>query len=89
MPQYTQEQRVFIVQVFYQTNNIYAVQDQFIARYPNGNVPTEKTIRKTIRKFEERGSIINQNAGRSGRLRTTRTPENIEIVQEALERNPK
>jgi len=64
-----------MVQTFYRRNNIVEVQNQICKSFPGGNEPDKNTIRRIVNKFENRGSVLNQNAGRSGRRRTTRTPE--------------
>ena len=85
--QLTVEQRTFLVEVFIRTNNMINVIDQFQERFPERDPPTTKTIKRTIEKFRDRGTVRNQNAGRSGRLRTVRVPENINLVQEIIEEN--
>ena len=43
----------------------------------------------TVYKFSKRGTVENQNAGRSGHHRTSRTEENINRVRLTLEENPR
>ena len=78
--QLTDEQRTLIVEVFLRTNSCNEVIATFQQRYPERNSPSFSTIRRNVAKFRRVGSISNQNAGRSGRLRTSRTPENINRV---------
>ena len=85
--QLTDELRTLSVEVFLRTNSCNEVIATFQQRYPERNSPSFSTIRRNVAKFRTVGSISNQNAG-SGRLRTSRTPENINRVQQALEENP-
>jgi len=77
-----------MVQTFYRANNIVEIKNQFHERFAGGNEPDKKTIRRIVNKFENRGSVLNQNAGRSSR-RKTRTSENIELVRQSLGENPR
>lgn len=86
--QLTQEQRVFIVEEYFRSNNIAVVLNGFVGRFPDRRRPTRRTITKLLEKFQTRGTVKNQNAGNSGRLRTARTPENVELVRQTLEENP-
>ena len=52
--------------------------------YKGIQVPTIRTIIKTFHKFEEEGTCLNVNKGQSGRRRTVRTPEVIEMVRNSL-----
>jgi hypothetical protein len=48
-------------------------------------VPSKVTIKATFEKFRVReGTCHNLNKGRSGRLRTLRTQENIDVVRQSL-----
>ena len=85
---YYKEQRVFVVNVvntFNETKNVNTVMERFIRTYER--TLTAKTVRKTILKFQEHGTILNRNKGNSGRLITKRTAENIELVRHEIEEN--
>ena len=82
--QLTDEQRIFIVETFFRLNNKQAVKNEFRVRFPNRVPPTDKTIRRLIAKFHDRGSVKNQNPFNSGRRRTTRIPGNFQRVRDLL-----
>ena len=85
--QLTKEQHIFIVQTYLAGNTYRDVRRIFRKRFP-GRTPSISTIQRNVEKFQRLGSVDNQNAGHSGRLRTSRTPETIDRVREALEENP-
>jgi len=90
MPQLNTEQRTFVLESYFRSNSTTQVMQEFTQRFPERHPPpTRCSIIRLVNKFRTRGSILNQNAGRSGRRRTTRTPENIERVRLALEENPR
>lgn len=82
--QLTNEQRIFIVTTYGETKNVKATVQQFQAKY-DGRLLSENTVRKTVVKFQEYGTIHNRNKGHSGRRLTKRTPENIQLVQNRLQ----
>ena len=86
--QLTDEQRIFIVDKYLELSNYPAVINEFRQRFPNRPAPSKSTIKRNVHKFRTTGSIKNQNEYRSGRLRTTRTPENIERIRQAILENP-
>ncbi|CAB3989435.1 Hypothetical predicted protein [Paramuricea clavata] len=50
-------------------------------------VPSKVNIKATFEKFVREGTCHNLNKGRSGRLRTVRTQENIDVVPRSARRN--
>ena len=86
--QLTQEQRVFVVSIFLQTNSVADVVQRFQERFPERQAPTGKTVRNVVRKFQTHGTVKNLNSGNSGRRKTVCSAENIELVRAALEENP-
>ena len=60
----------------------------FRIRFPDREAPTKMNIWKNVRKYGEHGTSLNRNEHNSGRRRTGRTVQNINVVQEALEQNP-
>ena len=44
-------------------------------------------LKRTYDKFLTEGTCLNLNKGRSGRIRTGRTMENVELVRRSLEEN--
>ena len=55
------------------------------ARY---SAPTNRVISDVVKHFQQYGSVHNQRAGRSGRLRTVRTPEKLEKVRQSVTKSP-
>ena len=89
MGQLTVEQRVMIVDSFIRTQSYKRVQDEFSELYPNRAVPARSTILRNVKKFQRTGTTHNLNEHHSGRQRTARTAENIELVRNTLENNPR
>ena len=61
----------------------------FQERYPERPPPNKTTIWKNVNKYLENATSLNMNKGRSGRKRTGRCQENVDMVQEALENIPR
>ncbi|KAF2355128.1 Protein of unknown function DUF4817 [Trinorchestia longiramus] len=84
----TKEQRIFIVLEYETTKNCEQVRRAFNETFPERNSPHKKTKYRTVRKFNEHGSISNRYKGNSGRKIIQRTENNIAIVQRAISENP-
>ena len=83
--QLTKEKRIFITKSYYEMklhSNSNLVQN-FVSR----TFTTKTTSQKIVKKYERDGTSLNMNKGRSERRVTTRTKENTETVQKALEQN--
>ena len=74
---------------YFQTEKYTEVRHLFQERYPERPPPNKTTIWKNVTKYLENATSLNMNKGRSGRKRTGHCQENIDIVQEALEHNPR
>ena len=83
------EQRVFVVKNYFETISFEIVQQRFQENFPERSSPTKKTIWKKVRKFNNEGTTINLNKNRSGRKKTARTRENINLVLEHRLEEPK
>ncbi|KAF2346469.1 Protein of unknown function DUF4817 [Trinorchestia longiramus] len=79
--QLTNEQRLFINNVYVERKSLKEVQNEFEQRFPERSSPTKKTVWKTVNKFRTHGAISNLNKGNSGRLETVGTNENIERLR--------
>ena len=88
MSQLSKEQRVVIVTAYIRTQSIHLTQQEFHEHFPDREIPARTTIYYNVRKYNDRGSILNQNENRSGRRRTGRTGANVEAVRERLEEAP-
>ncbi|KAF2360603.1 Protein of unknown function DUF4817 [Trinorchestia longiramus] len=87
--QLTNEQRIFINNVYAERKSLKEVQNEFERRFFERSSPTKKTSWNTVNKFRTHGTISNLNKDISGRLKTVRTNENIERVRQVTTENPK
>lgn len=87
--QLTTEQRVFIVKEFNLSKSYKEVQNAFQQQFPNRTSPSKSTIWENVVKYQTEGTSLNLNKGRSGRKRSMRSAENIELVRHGLEDNPR
>ena len=76
--QLTMEQHIFIVKLYYKTKSYSQVKTKFRTLFPKRLQPNKTKIQGNVKKYVKR---------RSGRRNTTRTKENIDALQQALERN--
>ncbi len=88
MGQLTIEQRTFVVKTFYQLGSLARTREAFRERFPERQDIVIKTIRYNIRKFERHGTSQNRNKGNSGRRKTGRSAENIQLVRNRLAEHP-
>ena len=70
--QLTTEQRTYIIECNIRRSSYQHVQEMFAQRFPNRNSPSKSSIHAIIKIFQEKGSILNQNKGNSGRRVTVR-----------------
>lgn len=84
-PQFTPQQRSFLVAEYHRTNSVSAVLQEFRHEYPNVRCPTRVTVYKNVRKYQATGTSLNLNKERSGRPRTGRSAANIQAVRDVLE----
>ena len=87
MPRLTIAQRVWVCIEYARVNNAQEVIRRWAIYWDNIPAPSKQTVIKTFRKFGREGSCHNLNKGRSGRTRTARTAENIELVRRSLTEN--
>ena len=83
----TKEKRIFITKSYYEMKSYTQIQTEFRILFPERLPPNKTTSQKIVKKYERDGTSLNMNKGRSGRRVTTRTQENTEMVQKALEQN--
>ena len=85
-PQYTIEQRVFMVNKRAAGDSNKAVAFDFRRTFPlSGREPNRKTIMRNRKKFNKEGSVMNLNKGRSGRKASVLTEENLEKMKAMIE----
>ena len=84
MPRLSKDQRVWVCLEHARIQNAAEVRRRWPGRWGNIPAPTKRIISTTYRKFLREATCHDLNKGRSGRPRTARTPENIELVRESL-----
>ena len=85
MPRSSKDQRVWVYLEHARIQNAAEVRRRWRCRWGNNiPAPTKRTISTTLRKFLREATCHDLNKGRSGRPRTARTPENIELLRESL-----
>ena len=88
MGQLTTEQRVFVITTYYETRSPHAIQEAFMQQFPDRQPPNKTTIWRNVFKYERKGTSLICNKGNSGRRRSVRTGENIELLRNTLEQHP-
>ena len=59
--QLTKQQRIFIVTQYSRNKSLQQISQVFELQFPDGAPPTNHTILKTCRKFQDKGTILNLN----------------------------
>lgn len=80
--QLTSDQRVFVVEQFYLTASPTKIKRAYFNKYRQE--VSLNTINKLIIKWKDRGTVLNQNKGHSGRKRSARSEENIAMIDERI-----
>ncbi|MCP4493964.1 MAG: hypothetical protein GY820_42685, partial [Gammaproteobacteria bacterium] len=57
--QFTLQERVSIVKFYYETKNCAETARRFKQEHPDSEAPNRTTVSRTVRRFEETGSVIN------------------------------
>lgn len=87
MERFSTEQRVLIVKTFYQNGESFAATVRRLrAILGRNHAPNESTVRRLMKKINERGSTA--NIKNSGRPRSGRSVENIALVRESVNGSP-
>ena len=91
MSQWSSEHRAFAIEAFFKSNDSYVIARRQlcshfgIRRVSDG--PSVNLIRSWVQRFRATASAM--NASRPGPSRSSRTPDNIELVEESLRDNPR
>jgi transposase len=89
MEPWTGAQSAFAVKAFYQNGDSFVIAQREFRRefgiHRNRAVPSAHAIKTWVRNFEATGSTLKK---KGGSVKTVRTPENIAVVREAIERSP-
>jgi transposase len=89
MESWTGAQCAFTVKAFYKNGDNFVIAQREFRRefgiHRNRAVPSAHAIKTWVRNFEATGSTLKK---KGGSVKTVRTPENIAVVREAIERSP-
>jgi transposase len=89
MEAWTGAQNAFAVKAFYKNGDSFVIAQREFRRefeiHHNRAVPSAHAIKTWVRNFEDAGSTLKK---KGGSVKTVRTPENIAIVREDIERSP-
>jgi hypothetical protein len=89
MELWTGAQRVFAVKPFYKNGDNFVIAQCAFRRefgiHRNRAVPPAHAIKTWVRNFENTSSTLKK---KGGSVKTVRTPKNIAVVREAIERSP-
>jgi hypothetical protein len=89
MEPWTGAQRAFAVKAFYKNGDSFVIaQHEFRMEFGihrKRTVPSAHAVKTWGRNFEATGSTLKK---KGGNLKTVRTPENIAVVIDAIERSP-
>ena len=85
--QLSKEEQVYVVENLFERKSYIAVQ-AVVQQQFNQAPPCKKTIQQNITKYCLHGTNLNKNKENSGRQKTGRFEENIELVRKIFENNP-
>ena len=89
MELWTGAQRAFAVKMFYRNVDSFVIAQREFWRefgiHCYRAVPSAHAIKTWVRNFEATGSTLKK---KGGSVKTVRTPENVVVVREAIERSP-
>ena len=89
MVSWTGAQCAFAVKAFYKNGDSFVIAQREFRRefgiHRKCTVPSAHAIKTWVRNFEATGSTLKK---KGGRVKIVRTPENIAVVREAIERSP-
>jgi len=87
MEPWTGAQRTFAVKAFYKNGDSFVIAQHEFRRefgiHRNRAVPSARAIKTWVRNFEATGSALKK---KGGCVKTVRTPKNIAVVRDAIER---
>jgi len=91
MPRLTIQQRTKVIEFWHQEKSVTKVQRRYCTHFdvhPRSG-PTRLTIKRIVEKFTTVGTVCDQHKGHSGRKRSGRSLENIEIVRNSVAQSPR
>ena len=87
-PQFSTEQRTFMVLTYTQTNNLQETLRLFQERFPDARQPHGSTVMRNVAKYNNHGTSLNRNKGNSGRPRTVRSEASLAEFRQSIAANP-
>ena len=87
MQSWTGAQHAFTIKSFYKNDSYVAAQHEFRKKFGvhrNSKVPSAHAKKTWVNNFEETGSTVTK---KGGRVKTVRTPQNIDVVRASLEQS--
>ena len=85
MVRLTSDQRIFVVKHYYETKSVTNIKRKFETHFKN-TCMSRKHIYKIVNKFEQSGLV--DDAAKSGRLRSSRSEENVHAIRDLLSNSP-
>lgn len=83
---FSQDERVFIVESYFSTQSLVAVQDLFRRKYRNKPAPNKTSVLRLVAKFRQTGSVNNKEHNRSVTVLNTET---LAEIKHRLRSSPK
>jgi hypothetical protein len=71
------------------TQSYNEVQLEFEGSFPGRRVPKKISIFYNVQEYRQTGTSANRNRGNSGKTMTARSAENIRVVRDILQNNPR
>ena len=85
---FSDREKSFAVEVYLKTGSFKKSKREFQKKFDSRISPSKQRISSWTSKFREIGSVHDQNAGRSGRLRQGRSDVNVDALAESVRENP-
>ena len=89
MDQFSTQERIKIIELYFATKSPVLVQRQFRREFPGRKIPHRNTIRALVEKFRDTGTVRNNNRGHSGPPLTATNPPHVQDVRARLEASPR
>ena len=81
-PQYTIPERIFLLEQKLSKAPHKVIKDSYRRKFPfSGRSPNKMQVWKTVKKFENHGTVHNMNKGNSGRKKSILTDQNLELMR--------
>ena len=77
-------QRQYLVRSRLEGNCIDAIIANYATQYPTARIPHRSTIWRLVKKFDKEATLLNLHPGRSGRRKSARTPQTIQLIRNVL-----